>query len=67
MRIQIVDSSTGEVIFVPGANATLEADILEVFKARVSWWRLFKRRRHTHLTRELLAVTAELRELTRLA
>lgn len=65
MKIQIVSSDTGEVIFVPSANQHLEAELAELFKERVAWWRPLKQLRHKALVREINTVAGELRELTR--
>ena len=65
MKIQIVDSETGDVVFVPSANQHLETEIAALFKERVAWWRPLKHLRHRALVREINAVAGELRELTR--
>lgn len=63
MRIQIVDSDTGEPIFVPSANRTLETELHAFLHARKGWnparrWAL------NTASKELRAAAAELRALT---
>lgn len=63
MRIQVVDSATGEVIFTPSSNATLERelhDFLDELAASRRWWQSKK-----HLVAAKQAITDVAAELRR--
>lgn len=66
MKIAIIDSDTKEIIYVPALNQRLERDLHEIIDAKAAVLPRWKRKKHHHLAKDLIAeVAAELRDLTR--
>ena len=65
MKLQVVNSETGEVIFVPSANRHIELEIHSLLKTTAPWWRPVKRRWIRDLDERFRSASAELRDLTR--
>lgn len=64
MKVQIVNSDTGEVLYVPSANRYLEVELGQHLAGTAPWYRPVKRRWARQVEARLRAEMEELRSLT---
>lgn len=65
MRIQVVDSVTGEVIYTPTSNAALERELHAFIDARAEGLKWWQRKKHLAAAKQAITdVTLELRRAT---